>query len=79
MRVAVDPSRCQGHTLCATIAPESLKLEDVDGHARAVAEDVDDEHQDQGREAASSCPEQAISVTIDHIVAAQAAHGRRLG
>jgi ferredoxin len=55
------------------IAPESFKLDDVDGHAHAIAEDVGDQHQDQVREAASSCPEQAISVTIDHIVAARAA------
>ena len=34
----MDTSRCQGHTLCAMIAPESFELDDVDGHAHAVAE-----------------------------------------
>lgn len=37
MRVRVDSSRCQGHTLCAMIAPESFVLDDVDGQASAVA------------------------------------------
>jgi ferredoxin len=62
MRVRVDTSRCQGHTLCAMIAPESFVLDDVDGHASAVAEAVPEQHQRQVREAAQSCPEQAIVI-----------------
>ena len=77
MKVRVDESRCQGHTLCAMIAPESFELDDVDGRAHAVVEDVPEEHRDSVREAANSCPEQAISVMIDHVVAARAAHGHR--
>lgn len=76
MRVRVDPTRCQGHTLCAMIAPESFELDDVDGHAHAVAEEVPEEYRDQVREAATSCPEQAIEVMIDQVVAGRAAHGR---
>jgi ferredoxin len=45
------------------IAPESFELDDVDGHARAVVEDVPEEHRRQVEEAARSCPEQAIIVT----------------
>ena len=63
MRVRVDNSRCQGHTLCAMMAPESFELDDVDGHAHALAEHVPAEHQGQVREDARSCPEQAIFVT----------------
>ena len=66
MRVEVDPSRCQGHTLCAMIAPDSFALDDVDGHAHAVA-DVPAEHRGQVREAAQSCPEQAITVMVEQI------------
>jgi ferredoxin len=62
MRVRVDPSRCQGHTLCAMIAPESFVLDDVDGHASAVDAVVPDEYEVQVREAAQSCPEQAIVI-----------------
>jgi ferredoxin len=60
MKVWVDPERCQGHTLCAMIAPDSFELDDVDGHASAVNEIVPDDQQDAVREAAQSCPEQAI-------------------
>jgi ferredoxin len=71
----VDDSRCQGHTLCAMIAPESFELDDIDGRAHAVVEDVPDGQQQRVREAASSCPEQAISVLIDPVVTARSAHG----
>ena len=62
MKVSVDGSRCQGHTLCAMIAPDSFELDDVDGHASAVNEIVPDDQQDIVREAAHSCPEQAIVI-----------------
>ncbi len=77
MRVEVDPSRCQGHTLCAMIAPDSFELDDVDGHAHAVVGDVPTENHGQVREAAQSCPEQAITVMVEHLAQARAAHGRR--
>lgn len=80
MRVMVDPARCQGHTLCAMIAPESFERDDFDGHAHAVVEEAAaDEHRDGVLEGVRSCPEQAIAVMIGHVVAARAAHGRRLG
>lgn len=60
MKVWVDPQRCQGHTLCAMIAPDSFQLSDIDGSSSAVNEVVPDDQVDQVREAAQSCPEQAI-------------------
>lgn len=60
MKVWVDPQRCQGHTLCAMIAPDSFQLSDIDGSSSAVSEVVPDDQLDQVREAAQSCPEQAI-------------------
>ena len=78
MRVRVDSSRCQGHTLCAMIAPESFELDDVDGHAHAIVEEVANENQELVLEAASSCPEQAITVMIEQVAAARASHGQRL-
>ena len=62
MKVWVDRDKCQGHTLCAMIAPDSFELDDVDGHASAVNEIVPDDQQDAVREAAQSCPEQAIVI-----------------
>jgi ferredoxin len=47
------------------IAPESFELDDIEGHASAINEDVPAEHQDAVREAAHSCPEQAILISGD--------------
>lgn len=63
MKVRVDSDRCQGHTLCSMIAPESFELDDIEGHASAISEDVASGDEDAVREAAHSCPEQAILVT----------------
>ena len=62
MKVRVDSDRCQGHTLCAMIAPDSFELSDIDGSSSAVNEVVPADQEDQVREAAHSCPEQAIVI-----------------
>ncbi|GAA0937945.1 ferredoxin [Actinocorallia libanotica] len=62
MKVRVDQGRCQGHTLCAMVAPGVFELDDVDGHASAVEEDVPATREAAARRAARSCPERAISV-----------------
>ena len=62
MKVSVDKTRCQGHTLCAMIAPDAFELDDVDGHASPVSEVVDPDMEEQVAEAAHSCPEQAIVI-----------------
>jgi ferredoxin len=65
MKVRVDPDRCQGHTLCAMIAADSFVLDDIEGHSSAVSEDVPPDQEDAVREAAQSCPEQAIFIDDD--------------
>jgi ferredoxin len=62
VKVSVDGERCQGHTLCSMIAPDSFVLDDVDGHASPASEVVPEDQEDQVREAAHSCPEQAIVI-----------------
>ena len=62
MKVRVDPERCQGHTLCAMIAPKMFQLDEVDGHSSPVSEDVPDDQQEQVSEAAHTCPERAITI-----------------
>jgi ferredoxin len=44
------------------IAPESFELDDVDGHASPVNDVVPADQEDAVREAAHSCPEQAIVI-----------------
>ncbi|MCX4090765.1 ferredoxin [Nocardia sp. alder85J] len=62
MKVRVDSERCQGHTLCAMIAPKAFQLSEIDGHSTPVSEDVPADQEDAVREAVHSCPEQAISI-----------------
>jgi ferredoxin len=62
VKVRVDPQRCQGHTLCAMIAPQMFVLDEIDGHSSVASEDVPADQEEQVREATHSCPEQAISI-----------------
>jgi ferredoxin len=62
VKVCVDQERCQGHTLCAMIAPEMFRLSDLDGTSSAVTEVVPTDQEEAVREAARSCPEQAIAL-----------------
>lgn len=62
MKVKVEGSICQGHTLCAMAAPQVFQLDDEDGHASAISEDVAPELEGPTHEAQRSCPEQAISI-----------------
>lgn len=64
MKVSVNTEICQGHTLCAMAAPQLFGLNDEDGHSYALSEDVPPHLEELAREAASSCPEQAITVTV---------------
>jgi len=45
------------------IAPDSFVLDDIEGHSSAVSEDVPGDQEAAVREAAHSCPEQAILIT----------------
>jgi len=63
MKVRVDPDKCQGHTLCAMEAPQAFKLSEFDGHSTALFEEVPPELEQAVRDAAASCPEQAIVIS----------------
>ncbi|WP_024796518.1 ferredoxin [Tomitella biformata] len=61
MKVHVDQSLCQGHTICSMVAPGVFELRDEDGHAFAMnGGDVPAELEASAREALGSCPERAI-------------------
>jgi ferredoxin len=63
VQVKVDAARCQGHTLCAMIAPDAFELDEIDGHSSPVSERVPAGQEDQVAEAVRSCPERAISIS----------------
>ncbi|MFW0785799.1 ferredoxin [Gordonia sp. CPCC 206044] len=61
MRVRVDNDVCQGHTLCWMTAPDYFVLDEVDGHATAVDEEIPVDRADEVQVAIRSCPERAIT------------------
>lgn len=64
MKVHVDAGRCQGHTLCAMVAPNVFQLNDIDGSATANCDVVPPDQEMLVLEAARSCPEQAIVIEM---------------
>jgi ferredoxin len=62
MRARVDEQKCQGHTLCAMVAPDVFSLREDDGHSYVPNEHIAPEDEAAVRNAAASCPEQAIVI-----------------
>ena len=59
MRISVDATRCQGHSICLTIASELFDFDDDAGQAFARQDTL--QNQDElAKRATESCPEQAI-------------------
>jgi ferredoxin len=63
MEVHVDAARYQGHTICAMKAPDVFTLSDEDGHAVASSPRPTAEQEESVRDAAGSCPEQAVVIS----------------
>jgi len=62
MRVRVDSSKCQGHTLCNRVAPELFRLREEDGHSEVIVSEVPGGLEEKARKAMRGCPEEAISI-----------------
>lgn len=65
MKVTVDRTRCEGHALCAAVAPDAFSIDEDDDLAVVSDENPGKELWAQVRAAAGSCPVIAISVTED--------------
>ena len=61
MKVKVDPELCVATASCTSICPEIFELGD-DGVAEVIVDEVPAELEDACREAAESCPVDAIVV-----------------
>ena len=60
MRVRIDAERCQGHALCAMLAPDIFTIHDDDPVASVVENEVGPEDEEAARLGMDSCPERAI-------------------
>lgn len=64
MRIEVDEDVCQGHGLCAAMAPEVYEVDLRDGLNRMGAVELADEKLwDPAERGAQACPERAITLT----------------
>jgi ferredoxin len=61
MKASVDPDTCIGCELCPTISPEVFRMEE-DGLAHTIVSVVPSDAEETAREAAESCPVQAITI-----------------
>ncbi len=62
MRVRIDPVLCQGHQMCAILAPELFGADD-EGYGVVLGDgEVPPDHEVAARKAWSSCPEGAVIV-----------------
>lgn len=63
MKITVHGDRCTGHGRCYTLAPDLLDY-DEEGYVtiRDVIVDVPDDQVTAAREAARTCPEQAVEL-----------------
>ncbi|KAA9163670.1 ferredoxin [Amycolatopsis acidicola] len=61
MKVRVDTAKCSGHARCAAAAPDLFEL-DEDGYALPLDGEVPAGQEEDAREGAMSCPEQAITI-----------------
>lgn len=61
MKAHVNEDLCIGCGLCPSIAPEVFELGDS-GKAESIVDEVPDSSTDEAKDAASSCPVDAITV-----------------
>lgn len=62
MKAHVDKDTCIGCGLCPSICPDVFAMDDDDGKAKEIVDEVSEELQDDAEEAAASCPVEAITV-----------------
>jgi ferredoxin len=60
MKVRVDPELCTGDEICTQLCPEIFEMQG--DKAVAKMEEVTDDLKDCAKEAADSCPSEAITI-----------------
>lgn len=62
MKLTVDKQKCQGHAMCAAVAPSVYPLDD-EGYVAFEHAEVDESDRSAATLGIETCPEQAISAT----------------
>lgn len=65
MKAYVNKDTCIGCGLCASICPEVFSLNDDDGKAEAIDEEIEESLKDDAIEARDNCPVEAIDIKGD--------------
>jgi ferredoxin len=60
MKVKIDPDLCSGDEICVQVCPEVFEMEG--DKAVVITEEVPEELQNSVKEAADSCPSEAIII-----------------
>ncbi len=62
MRIRIDADRCQGHQMCAVVAPELFGSDDFGNATILIEGAVPPELEAKARRGAGTCPEQAVII-----------------
>lgn len=65
MKAIVNKDTCIGCGLCASMCPDVYNLDDEEGKAEAIDEEIDESLIDEAMEARDSCPVEAIDIKED--------------
>ena len=63
MKVKIDPELCNGDEVCVQLCPEVFEMQE--DKAVVIKEEISPDLQDSVREAADSCPSEAITIEED--------------
>jgi len=63
MKVKIDPELCNGDEVCVQLCPEVFEMQE--DKAVVIMDDIPEDLQDSVREAADSCPSEAIIIEED--------------
>jgi ferredoxin len=61
MKIKVDPTKCQGHNRCYSLAPDLFEVDDFGNATELNDGEVPAELEEKARLAIANCPELAIS------------------
>lgn len=60
MKVKIDPELCNGDEVCVQLCPDVFEMQE--DKAVVIKDDIPEDIQDSVREAADSCPSEAIII-----------------